>query len=101
MHVKLAETASASSPSSEPHVSVSEEGAPQTKRHPYQCLLRVSRAVLLLTYAGGVALGSWIVYALTRQSATEMRDYAFAIAGIFVGLAVPLSFHDMNMHVRR
>lgn len=100
-HVKLAETVSASSPSSEPNVPVPGDGAPQSKRHPYQCLLRVSRALLLLTYAGGVALGSWIVYALTRQSATEMRDYAFAVAGIFVGLAVPLSLHDMNMHVRQ
>ena len=66
---------------------------------PFRLALKISRAMLWLTYGGGVILGSWIVYALTREKASETQDYAFAIAGIFVGLAVPLSLYDMNMHM--
>ena len=106
-HIKLAEVVTVSGHGSDEVASVSSTAAtnvPETSaspqaQAPYRLSLKISRAVLSLTYIGGLFLGSWIVFILTRERSTEAKDYAFAIAGIFVGLAVPLSLHDMNMHM--
>jgi hypothetical protein len=52
-----------------------------------------------LTYLGGAALAIWVLYALISNKATENKQFAFAVAAIFVGLSVPLSFHDINLHM--
>jgi prolipoprotein diacylglyceryltransferase len=40
-----------------------------------------------VVYLLGVALAIWILVRLSRNDASQQDDYAFAIAGIFVGLS--------------
>ena len=48
---------------------------------------RIFTYVLWTTYLLGFALAIWILVRLSRNDAAQQDDYAFAIAGIFVGLA--------------
>ena len=57
-----------------------------------------SRYLLILTYVCGAALSGWVIFALNRRHA-ENHEWAFAIAAIFVGITVPISLHNMNMHM--
>ena len=72
------------------------EGA-DSRRNRARCLF-VCRIILGLTYVGGAALAGYVLYAISTQSKDSVQ-FAFAIAGIFVGLAVPLALHDVNMHL--
>jgi hypothetical protein len=60
--------------------------------------LLISRYLLILTYVCGAAMSGWVIYALNRRH-TENHEFAFAIAAIFVGITVPISLHNMNMHM--
>jgi hypothetical protein len=71
--------------------------ASDTKRALARCLF-ISRILLYTTYALGFALAIWILYALIHDG-SEGEYYAFAIAGVFVGLSVPLTLHDINLHL--
>lgn len=60
----------------------------------------VSRIILAATYCFGTAMGIWLIVRLATMQSGE-SDYAFFISGVFVGLAVPLTLHDINMHMVR
>jgi hypothetical protein len=57
-----------------------------------------SRYLLILTYVFGAALSGWVIFALNRRHA-ENHEWAFAVAAIFVGITLPISLHNMNMHM--
>jgi hypothetical protein len=73
-------------------------GAPSAASPVGRTWMLISRYLLIFTYVFGVALSGWVIFALVRKRA-ENHEFAFAIAAIFVGLAVPISFHNMNQHM--
>ena len=74
------------------------DDAALTVRRPRSVWMLVSKGLLLLTYVLGIALAGWVISALVRQRA-EQHEFAFAVAAIFVGLAVPVSLHNVNEHL--
>eukprot|EP00282_Hemiselmis_andersenii_P011381 CAMPEP_0114137964 /NCGR_PEP_ID=MMETSP0043_2-20121206/16054_1 /TAXON_ID=464988 /ORGANISM="Hemiselmis andersenii, Strain CCMP644" /LENGTH=387 /DNA_ID=CAMNT_0001231871 /DNA_START=93 /DNA_END=1253 /DNA_ORIENTATION=- len=67
-------------------------------QHPSSNILLLSRVGLVCTYACVFGTGGWILYYLMQQH-SERHVFAWAVAGIFVCLAVPLSLHDIHMHL--
>ena len=67
------------------------------RRARARCLF-ISRLVLGAVYVLGVALAGFILYVLFTHNRSGLL-FSFAIAGIFVGIAVPLTLHDLNMHL--
>jgi Organic solute transporter Ostalpha len=59
---------------------------------------KISGWLVTFTYVGGIALACWIIQTLVTNNA-ENHQYAFAIAGVFVGLSLPLSLHDLHGHM--
>lgn len=70
----------------------------QDSRRMRQRCLFICRVLLAITYVLGTGLAGYILYALSVHNSDSV-EFAFAIAGIFVGLAVPLALHDINMHL--
>ena len=83
--------------SSLPIESMTPSGTSDRKRNISRCLF-ISRILLTATYVFGIALGLWIMVVLIRDGA-DGDHFAFAIAGIFVGLSIPLALHDINLHL--
>ena len=63
------------------------DGGPPRASPPNSFGLRASNYCLALTYVLGCALAIWILVRLSKNDAAQQDDYAFAIAGIFVGLS--------------
>jgi len=56
-----------------------------------------SKLSLAIAYAGVLAFAVWILQHLFAEHA-ETHSFGWAVAGIFVLLAVPLSLHEIHMH---
>ena len=57
-----------------------------------------SRVMLWIICLGVISLGCVVIWQLVKYHA-QRHIVAWCIAAIFVGVAVPLSFHDMHMHM--
>ena len=64
------------------------------------CARRTFGWLLIATYLCGLGFCGWLINRLITIPSTN-SDYAFFVAGVFVFLAVPLSLHDINMHMVR
>ena len=64
----------------------------------YQLAKKVSSVLLWVTYAVLVILSGFTIYILTVDRA-DVRSWAYAVAALFVIIAVPLSLHDIHMHM--
>ena len=65
--------------------------------HSLQSVVLRSKVALAVTYLGVLVFGVWILEHLSRQHA-ETHRYGWAVAGIFVLLAVPVSLHEIHLH---
>jgi len=61
--------------------------------------MKLSLLLLILTYAGGLALAITVLYYISTSDVSG-PVFAWSIAGIFVGGAIPLSLHDVHMHLQ-
>ena len=67
--------------------------SPQRRR-----IIMVSQALLSVVYAAVVTVMCLAVWQIVTQQ-YELHIVAWCVAAFFVGIAVPLSLHDIHMHM--
>lgn len=61
--------------------------------------VRISSALMLISILSAIAFGSYVIAWLVQHNDFATLEGVWAIAAIFVGIAVPLSLHDIHLHL--
>jgi hypothetical protein len=61
--------------------------------------VRLSSGVMWLSLLGMVAFGGYVIALLANSDSFYTDDGAYAVAAIFVAIALPVSLHDIHMHL--
>ena len=78
---------------SESPLSLSPKGGSQS------LYVRISSAIMVISILSAIAFGSYVIAWLVQHNDFATLEGVWAIAAIFVGIAVPLSLHDIHLHL--
>jgi hypothetical protein len=61
--------------------------------------VRLSAGIMWLSLLGMIAFGGYVIALLANSDSFYTDDGAYAVAAIFVAIALPVSLHDIHMHL--